>query len=44
MTKNITSFIVPNMNDFNVEYVANNMQEFVDKMSSYEGAKVPGNE
>lgn len=31
------------MNDFNVEDVAKNMQEFVDKMSSYEGAEVPGN-
>lgn len=31
------------MNDFNVEYVAKNMLEFVDKMSSYEGAEVPRN-
>ena len=31
------------MNFFNVEDVANNMQEFVDKMSSYEGAEVPRN-
>ena len=27
------------MNDFNLEYVAKNMQAFADKLSSYEGAK-----
>ena len=32
-----------NMNDFKVVDVAKNMQEFVDKMSSYEGVEVPGN-
>jgi len=31
------------MNDFNPEDVAKNMQAFVDKMSSYEGAEVSGN-